>query len=58
MVIEPGSLKELVKAHDDAELKWAKNAQGKEMGLECPRRKKWAKEAYEQWNGLGKPKVV
>ena len=31
MVIELGSLKELVKAHGDAELEWAKNAQGKEM---------------------------
>ena len=36
----------------------AKDAQGKQIGQGCSRRKKWDKGAYEQCNGLRKPKVA
>ena len=45
MVIELGSLKELVKAYGDAELEWAKNAQ----------ERKWTEKAQEGRNGPRKP---
>ena len=38
--------------------KWAKDAQGKQMGQGCLRRKKWDKGAHKQCNGLRKPKVT
>ena len=39
------NLKELAKTYGNAELEWAKGAQGKKMDWGCTRRKKWAKEA-------------
>lgn len=38
--------------------KWAEDAQGKQMGQGCPRRKIWAKGAHKQCNGSRKPKVA
>jgi len=37
--------KDLVKAHENEELEWAKNVQKNEMGQESPEAMKWAKEA-------------
>ena len=53
-----GSPKYLAKAYGNAELEWIEDARGKEMGRECPKRKKWAKEAREQWNGSRRPEVA
>ena len=38
--------------------KWAKDAQAKQMGQGCPRRKKRDKGAHKQCNGSRKPKVA
>ena len=38
--------------------KCVKDAQGKQMGQGCPRRKKWDKGAHKQHNGSRKPKVT
>ena len=49
-----GNPKELAKAHGNAEFEWVEEAQGKEIGQRCLRRKKWVKEAHKQCNGSGK----
>ena len=57
--IEPRKHKRVSKNPWDCRVrKWAKNAQGKQMGQGCSRRKKWDKGAHKQCNGLRKPKVA
>jgi len=58
-VIGPRKPKRVSKSPCECRIgKWAKDAQGMQMGRGCPRRKKWAKEAHKQCNGLRKPKVA
>ena len=58
-VIRPRKSKRVSKSSWEYKIrKWAKDAQGKQMGQECSRRKKWDKEAHKQCNGLRKPKVA
>ena len=58
-VIELGKPKRVSKSSWEYRIrKWAKDAQGKQMGQGCPRRKKWDKGAHKQYNESRKPKVA
>ena len=58
-IIRPGKPKRVRKSPWECGVrKWVKDAQGKQMGQGCSRRKKWDKRAHKQCNGLRKPKVV
>ena len=58
-VISPRKPKRVSKSPWECKVrKWAKDAQGKQMGQGCSRRKKLDKGAHKQCNRLRKPKVA
>ena len=68
IIIGLGKPKRVVKVNGNVKLeneprmpkesKWAEDAQGKQMGQGCSRRKKWTKGVHKQYNGSRKPKVT